>query len=147
MKLLVLNGPNLNMLGIRRPEVYGSRTLDEIMHDLAAYIRENGAEAEFFQSNHEGELIDRIHAAYGLIDGIIINPGAYSHYSYAIRDAIEAVGIPAVEVHLSDVHNRESFRAISVIEPVCIAQVSALGERSYFVGAQFILNRLKDPAV
>ncbi|MBR5949265.1 MAG: type II 3-dehydroquinate dehydratase [Clostridia bacterium] len=142
MKLLVLNGPNLNLLGKRKPEIYGKRTLNEIMGELEAYLNEKGAEAEFFQSNNEGELIDRIHAAIGTADGIIFNPGAYSHYSYALRDAIESVDIPCVEVHLSDIHNRESFRAISVIEPVCIAQVSALGERSYFVGAEILLSRL-----
>lgn len=142
MKILVLNGPNLNLIGIRKPEIYGRKTLDEIMGELCAYLDERGVQAEVFQSNHEGALIDRIHAALGSIDGIIFNPGAFTHYSYALRDAIEAVDIPTVEVHLSDIHNRESFRAISVIEPVCIAQVSALGERSYFIGAELLLNRL-----
>lgn len=142
MKILVLNGPNLNMLGIRDPEIYGKRMLSEIMDELASFLKKRGAETEFFQSNHEGELIDRIHDAYGRIDGIIFNPGAFSHYSYALRDAIESVGILCVEVHLSDIHGRESFRAVSVIEPVCIAQVSALGERSYFVGAELLLSKL-----
>lgn len=142
MKLLVLNGPNLNLLGRRKPEIYGKKTLDEIMVELGAYLAEKGAEAEFFQSNHEGELIDRIHSSIGNIDGIVFNPGAFSHYSYALRDAIESAEIPCVEVHLSDIHNRESFRAVSVIEPVCAAQVSALGDRSYFVGADILLSRL-----
>ena len=142
MKLLVLNGPNLNMLGIRKPAIYGRKTLAEIMDELAVFLSGRGVDAEFFQSNHEGELIDRIHASYGDTDGIIFNPGAFSHYSYALRDAIEAVGIPCVEVHLSDIHNRERFRAVSVIEPVCIAQVSALGERSYFTGAELLLSKL-----
>lgn len=141
MKLLVLNGPNLNLLGIRKPEIYGKRTLDEVMSELEAYLIGKGAEAVFFQSNHEGELIDRIHAAIGNTDGILFNPGAFTHYSYALRDAIESADIPCVEVHLSDIHNRESFRATSVIEPVCLAQVSALGERSYFVGADILLSR------
>ena len=142
MKLLIVNGPNLNLLGRRRPDIYGSETLESIMSELAAFLRERGAEAEFFQSNHEGAIVDRIQRAEGVFDGLIINPAAYTHYSYAIRDAIEAVGLPAVEVHLSDIHAREPFRAVSVIEPVCIAQVSALGKRSYFVGAEILLNRL-----
>lgn len=143
MKLLVINGPNLNMLGIRKPEVYGKKTLAEIMYALKVYLNEKGAAAEFFQSNHEGQLIDKIHSAHANTDGIIINPGALAHYSYALRDAIESVDIPAVEVHLSDIHGRESFRAVSVIEPVCIAQVSALGEKSYFVGADILLSHLR----
>lgn len=142
MRLLIINGPNLNLLGRRDPAVYGSETLDTIMDELRVFLEGNGAQAEFFQSNHEGAIIDRIHAAIGKADGIIINPGAYTHYSYAIRDAVEAAGIPAVEVHLSDIHNRESFRAVSVIEPVCVAQVSALGKKSYFVGAEILLSKL-----
>ena len=144
MKLLIINGPNLNLLGRRDPAVYGAETLDEIMNELAFFIESKGAEADFFQSNHEGAIIDRIHAAIGNADGIIINPGAYTHYSYAIRDAIEAAGIPTVEVHLSDIHNREPFRAVSVIEPVCIAQVSALGKKSYLVGAQILIDKLRE---
>lgn len=142
MKLLILNGPNLNMLGVRKPEIYGRRTLAEIMDELAVFLGERGVQCEFLQSNHEGELIDHIHAAFGNTDGILINPGALTHYSYALRDALEAVGIPTVEVHLSDIHSRESFRSVSVIEPVCIAQVSALGERSYFVGAELLLSKI-----
>lgn len=143
MRILILNGPNLNLLGRRRPDIYGTETLDGIMAELTEYLGALGCEAECFQSNHEGAIIDRIQQALGGEDGIIINPGAYTHYSYAIRDAIEAVGLPAVEVHLSDIHAREPFRAVSVIEPVCIAQVSALGKRSYFVGADILLKRLK----
>lgn len=142
MKLLVLNGPNLNMLGRRKPEIYGRKTLYEIMDELEAYLKSKDVEVDFFQSNHEGELIDRIHSAVVDTDGILFNPGALSHYSYALRDAIEAVQLPCVEVHLSDIHNRESFRAVSVIEPVCIAQISALGESGYFVGANILLSRL-----
>ena len=144
MNVLVINGPNLNLLGRRDPAIYGSETLDEIMTDLGRFLTEKGCEAEFFQSNHEGAIIDRIHAAIGTADGIIVNAGAYTHYSYAIRDAIEAVGIPTVEVHLSDIHSREPFRAVSVIEPVCIAQVSALGRQSYFVGAEILLAKLQN---
>lgn len=143
MKILVINGPNLNLLGKRKPEIYGTETLGEIMDALSVFLAGKDCEAEFFQSNHEGAIIDRIHEAMGNTDGIIINPGAYTHYSYAIRDAIEAVSIPTVEVHLSDIHGREPFRAVSVIEPVCIAQVSALGSKSYFVGAEILLSRLQ----
>ena len=143
MKILVINGPNLNLLGKRKPEIYGTETLDEIMNVLSVFLAGKDCEMEAFQSNHEGAIIDRIHSAMGNTDGIIINPGAYTHYSYAIRDAIEAVSIPTVEVHLSDIHGREPFRAISVIEPVCIAQVSALGKQSYFVGAEILLSKLQ----
>ena len=142
MEILVINGPNLNLLGMRRPDIYGCETLDDIMDELSAYIEKKGFTVSVFQSNHEGELIDRIQAAIGYADGIIINPGAYTHYSYAIRDAIEAAGIPTVEVHLSDIHAREPFRAVSVIEPVCIAQVSALGRLGYFVAADILFERL-----
>ena len=143
MKILIINGPNLNLLGKRRTDIYGTETLSSIMDELTAFLAEKGAESECFQSNSEGAIIDRIHAAMGDCDGIIINPGAYTHYSYAIRDAIEAVALPTVEVHLSDIHAREPFRAVSVIEPVCIAQVSALGRMSYFTGAEILLSRLK----
>ena len=146
MRILIINGPNLNLLGRRKPEIYGAETLSSIMDELTAYLAAQGCEAECFQSNHEGAIVDRIQQALGEADGLIINPGAYTHYSYAIRDAIEAVGLPAVEVHLSDIHAREPFRAVSVIEPACIAQVSALGKRSYFVGADMLLNRLKGSA-
>lgn len=143
MKLLIINGPNLNLLGRRKPEIYGSETLDDIIRELSAHLNEIGVEVVSYQSNHEGDIIDRIHSAVDEVDGIIINPGAYTHYSYAIRDAIEAAAIPCVEVHLSDIHAREPFRAVSVIEPVCIAQVSALGKKSYFVGADLLLERIK----
>lgn len=143
MRILVVNGPNLNLLGKRKPEIYGTETLGEIMDALSVFLAGKDCEMETFQSNCEGAIIDRIHEAMGNTDGIIINPGAYTHYSYAIRDAIEAVSIPTVEVHLSDIHGREPFRAVSVIEPVCIAQVSALGSKSYFVGAEILLSRLQ----
>ncbi len=143
MKILVINGPNLNLLGRRKPEIYGTETLEDIMNELSVFLAGKDCEAEFFQSNHEGAIIDRIHEAIGCADGVIINPGAYTHYSYAIRDAIEAAAIPTVEVHLSDIHDREPFRAVSVIEPVCVAQISALGKQSYFVGAEILLSKLQ----
>ena len=129
--LLVLNGPNLNLLGIREPGIYGNDTLDSLCKAVAAEAVKYGAHADFFQSNHEGALIDALHEAMGKYDGIILNAGAYTHYSYAIRDAIAAIKIPVVEVHLSDIHAREEFRHISVIEPVCAAQISGLGVGSY----------------
>lgn len=141
MKILAINGPNLNLTGIRKPEIYGTDTLDVIMNELHDYVESLNGELFAFQSNHEGELIDMIQAAMSDIEGIIINPGAYAHYSYAIRDAIEACGIPTVEVHLSDISNREEFRRISVIKDVCIAQISGLGKQGYIEAAKLLLAR------
>lgn len=139
-KIKLLNGPNLNMLGIRNPAVYGTTTLKEIEEELAAYARLKGAELDCFQSNCEGEIIDALHSCYKKYDGIIINAGAYTHYSYAIRDAIEAVEIPTVEVHLSDIHKREAFRHISVIEEVCCEQICGRGKQGYFDALGDLLN-------
>ena len=144
MRILIINGPNLNLLGKREPEVYGSETLDEIMEWLEASPEMREHELEHFQSNHEGAIIDRLHNAMGQSDGIIINPGAYSHTSYAIRDAITSVGIPTMEVHLSDIHNREEFRRASVISPVCVGQVSGLGKMSYLEGLRKLLKSIPD---
>jgi 3-dehydroquinate dehydratase II len=130
MRLLVINGPNLNLLGVREPHIYGTQTLADIENDL----RESFPEVafEFFQSNHEGAIIDTIQSTIGsTYDGILINPGAFTHYSYAIRDAIGAVSIPVIEVHLSNIHMREEFRRHSVIAPVCKAQFSGFGSTGY----------------
>ena len=140
-KLLVLNGPNLNLLGIREPEIYGHVTLTEINQQLNQIAGELGIQLEFFQSNHEGELVDKIHQAVSGIKGIIINPGAFTHYSLAIRDAISAVGIPTVEVHLSNIQAREEFRKKSVIAPVCIGQVAGFGPLSYILGLRALADR------
>lgn len=129
--ILVMNGPNLNLLGIREPGIYGNDTLETLCETVKAEAERYGATADFFQSNHEGALIDALHGAMGVYDGVILNAGAYTHYSYAIRDAIAAIRLPVVEVHLSDIHAREPFRHISVIEPVCVAQISGLGVGSY----------------
>ena len=144
MRILIINGPNLNLIGKREPEVYGSETLDEIMEWLEASPEMREHELEHFQSNHEGAIIDRLHNAMGQSDGIIINPGAYSHTSYAIRDAITSVGIPTMEVHLSDIHNREEFRRVSVISPVCVGQISGMGKKSYLEGLKKLLKSMFD---
>jgi len=130
-KILVLNGPNLNLLGIREPTIYGREGLESIMNEIKELGKNWNMEIQIFQSNHEGEIIDRIQQARNNIDGIIINPGAFTHYSYAIRDALSAVEIPAIEVHISNIHKREEFRQRSVIAPVCVGQISGLGKEGY----------------
>lgn len=131
MKFLLMNGPNLNMLGVREPEVYGHETLASIEAEVVAHGAERGVEVECFQSNHEGALIDKLHEAHTAYDGVVYNPGAHTHYSYALRDAVGSISTPVVEVHLSDINAREPFRAISVIEPVCIAQIKGRGKQGY----------------
>jgi len=142
MKIQVINGPNLNMLGVREPQIYGTLTLDEINCRLLQKGKELGLELEFYQSNHEGNIIDKIQECYGKTDGIVINPGAYTHYSIAIRDAIAAVGIPAVEVHLSDINRREDFRKISVIKNVCLKQIWGKGVDSYTEALELLAGKL-----
>lgn len=143
MKILVINGPNLNMLGVREPEIYGTLTLNEINQQLLEKGKELGAELDFFQSNHEGSIIDKIQESYGNVEGIVINPGAYTHYSIAIRDAIAAVGIPTIEVHLSDINSREDFRKISVVKSVCVKQIWGKGLHSYLEALEFLVNKYK----
>ena len=141
MNILVINGPNLNLLGEREPEIYGNDTLEELMMWLEASSDGRNHNFKFYQSNHEGVLIDAIHDERQWANGMIINAGALSHYSYAIRDAISSTGIPTVEVHLSDIMEREDFRKISVIKDVCVRQVYGLGKKSYLEGLK-ILNEI-----
>ncbi|OQY19822.1 MAG: type II 3-dehydroquinate dehydratase [Desulfobacteraceae bacterium 4572_35.1] len=145
MKILVLHGPNLNMLGIREPGIYGDETLDTINDKILAYAatKNYSLEVEFFQSNHEGVLIDRIHAGFNDgVSGIVINPGGLTHTSVALRDAISAVHIPTVEVHLSNVHARESFRHHSYIAPVAIGQIAGFGSTGYLMALDGLLSCL-----
>ncbi len=142
MNILVINGPNLNLLGTREPEIYGTSTLEELMMWLETNPISSDQSFKFYQSNHEGEIIDTIQDERQWANGLLINPAAFTHYSYAIRDTISSVAIPTVEVHLSDIHNREEFRQISVISPVCIEQVIGLGKDSYIKGLDILLKYL-----
>ncbi|MDF2921987.1 MAG: aroQ [Paenibacillaceae bacterium] len=143
-QILVMNGPNLNMLGIREPGVYGTLSLEAINAGLEAAAGAWGISLEFFQSNHEGALIDKIHEAYGVKDGIVINPGAFTHYSYAIRDALSGISLPVIEVHLSNIHKREPFRHTSVLAPVCIGQIAGFGAYTYELGLAAMAHYLKE---
>lgn len=143
LRILVMNGPNLNLLGTRETDVYGTATLEDIEGMCVAKAADLGVDVTFYQSNHEGSLIDRLHEARGSCNGVVLNPGAFTHYSYAIRDAIAAVALPVVEVHLSDIHGREDFRAVSVVEPVCIAQIAGLGAESYLKGLETLVEQLR----
>ncbi|MEL6158047.1 MAG: type II 3-dehydroquinate dehydratase [Cyanobacteria bacterium J06627_32] len=143
LSILVVNGPNLNMLGRREPEVYGSQTLESICLKLSELGNRLDVKLTFFQSNHEGALVDKVQAALNVHQGILINPGAYTHTSVAIRDAIAAVAIPTVEVHLSNIHKREAFRHHSYIAPVAIGQISGFGADSYRLGLEGLVQHLQ----
>jgi 3-dehydroquinate dehydratase-2 len=143
MKILVLHGPNLNLLGMREPAVYGPMTLEEINRMLLELGNELGCEISIVQSNCEGTLVDAIQSASGKFDGILINPAAYTHTSVAIRDAISAVAIPTVEVHLSNIHSREDFRANSFVAPIALGQISGFGTDSYLLGLRALCNHIK----
>jgi 3-dehydroquinate dehydratase-2 len=142
-KVLVINGPNLNLLGTREKDVYGAATLSDIASSVAKEAQALGMDVDFIQTNYEGEIIGKIHEARGKYDAIILNPGAYTHYSLAIRDAVKAVELPCIEVHLSNIYAREEFRSKSVIAPVCAGQVSGFGANSYILAlyaASFMLD-------
>ena len=141
MKVLVINGPNINFVGIREKSIYGTRTYDDICRDLCAYAKEKGVSLEVWQSNHEGAIIDKIQSIYNSdTDAVIINPGAYTHYSYAIYDALLAVRVPAVEVHISDISRREAFRRTSVTAPACRGQIVGHGFRGYLEAMELLEN-------
>jgi 3-dehydroquinate dehydratase-2 len=142
--ILIMHGPNLNLLGQREPGVYGTQTLEDINRQLQDYAREQGTELRTFQSNHEGELIDALHDAMSWADGVVFNPGAYTHTSVALRDAISAAGLPVVEVHLSNIHAREDFRHRSLLAAVCVGQIAGFGWRSYLLGLQAVQGYLSD---
>lgn len=143
MKLLVINGPNLNLLGIREPAIYGAETYAELCRRVKEHAEERGVDVELYQSNHEGDLIDRIQLAYGTIDGIVINPGGYTHTSVALLDAVKAVGIPTVEVHISDVASREDFRQVSYIRLACIATIAGHGLNGYLEAMDLLIGGKK----
>jgi len=144
MKILILHGPNLNLLGTREPEVYGSLTLDDINGKLIELGKELGTEINSIQSNHEGALIDALHDARTWANGVVFNPGGYTHTSIALRDAISAIQIPVVEVHLSNVYAREEFRHVSMISAVCKGKITGFGWRSYMLGLRALVDGLKD---
>ncbi|GGH43263.1 3-dehydroquinate dehydratase-2 [Paenibacillus sp. JGP012] len=141
-RIIVINGPNLNMLGVREPGIYGTMSLKDIEDNIRRQAEQLGVSIAFYQSNHEGDIIDRIHAAMGEADGIILNAGAFTHYSYAIRDAINAVKVPTVEVHLSNIHAREAFRHHSVLAAETIGQIAGFGEVSYELGLLALVRHL-----
>lgn len=141
MNILVLNGPNLNLLGEREPKIYGTMTLAQLNTELAAYAKKKKASLRARQSNSEGELIDLLHAHRKWADGIVFNPGAYSHYSYALRDAVASIMVPTIEVHLSNIKKREAFRRVSVIAPICAGQKYGKGLRSYIEAIDELLKK------
>jgi len=143
MRILVINGPNLNMLGIREPDIYGRETYEDLIYKIQKTADEQGVDVAFFQSNHEGALVDAIQGAYGKKDGIIINPGAYTHTSIALLDAVKAVGLPTVEVHISDPDQREDFRKISYIREACVRTIKGHGTDGYREALLFLKKLLE----
>lgn len=141
MKLLIINGPNINFVGIREKGIYGEESYDQICERLMTYAKENGFELEIWQSNHEGAIIDKIQSVYNTdVKGVVINPGAYTHYSYAIADAIKSIDTPFVEVHFSDINSREDFRKVSVTKAGCIDQISGFGAKGYFMAIDKLIE-------
>lgn len=143
-KLLIISGPNLNLLGVREPGIYGNESYQGLIEYISGICREEGLEAEFFQSNHEGALVDAIQGALGRVDGIVINPAAYTHTSIAILDAVKAVSIPTVEVHLSDIYQREEFRHVSYVSAACVKSIYGLGFEGYRQAVLFLKKLLEE---
>lgn len=143
MKLLILNGPNLNLLGLREPSIYGREDYNALCNKIISHAEKMGVEVEIYQSNHEGELVDAIQNAYGRIDGIVFNPAAYTHTSIALLDAVKAVGIPTVEVHISDVSRREEFRQVSFVRAACIATIAGRGTDGYLEAMDLLIGANK----
>lgn len=139
-KILIINGPNLNMLGIREPDIYGKKTYRDLVKYIKAAAKRLGVRVDFFQSNEEGDICTKIQKSMGKYDGIVINPGAYAHYSYAIHDAIKSVSVPCVEVHISDISSREEFRRQSVTAPACKKMISGKGFDGYIEGLEMLIN-------
>lgn len=144
MKILVINGPNINMLGLREPDHYGRETYDQLLDKIAQYADSLGVDVECYQSNHEGDIVDRIQQAYGNTDGIVINPAAYTHTSVAILDAIKSVSIPTVEIHISKVEEREDFRQVSYVRAACIDTITGLGTDGYLRAIDRLLHHLQE---
>ena len=144
MKILVINGPNLNLLGVREPELYGKKDYPALVAGLKDFAKQKGVGLDVYQSNIEGEIVDKIQAARGVYDGIVINPGAYTHYSVAILDALKAAGVPAIEVHITHIADREKFRQKSVTAAGCIGQISGLGFDSYYLAVEGLVRRIKE---
>ena len=140
MRLLLINGPNLNLLGYREPDIYGNLTYEDLISKLKTYANGIGVKLDCFQSNHEGEIIDCLQRSVGKYDAIILNPGALTHYSYALRDAIQSINTPVLEVHISNIYARESFRQTSVTAPVCIGQITGLGIQGYFIAINYFVH-------
>lgn len=146
MKIMVINGPNLDLLGVREPGVYGEQSYSDLEAYVEKHGEDRGVEAVPMQSNSEGDIIDYIHYALGNFDGIVINPGAYTHYSYAIADALAAVDVPAVEVHISNIHKREEFRHKSVTAPSCVGQICGLGFKGYALAMDYLIDTISNTA-
>ena len=146
MNFLIINGPNLNLLGVREPGIYGAESYETLCARVRDYAAQRGVEVELYQSNHEGDLVDRIQAALGNTDGIVINPGAYTHTSVALLDAVKAVNIPTVEVHISDVSAREDFRQISYIRAACVAMITGHGLAGYTEAMALLIDRAENKA-
>lgn len=143
-KILLIYGPNINLIGFRDPKIYGNTSFDELNKMVLEFGSENKLDIEIFQSNHEGEIIDKIHQARNWVNGIVINPGAYTHYSYAIRDAIDAVKVPTIDIHVSNTYKREDFRQIDVLAPVCQGIITGFGINGIFLGLRGLIDMIKN---